>query len=62
MTPEIRQSVRERSATGTVRHGTRWTRMPWFREVLGKFMRALVRPVKPAQSAGKTCCGPTCCN
>jgi arsenite methyltransferase len=28
----------------------------------GKFMSAFVRAVKPAESAAKTCCGPTCCN
>ena len=28
----------------------------------GKFMSAFIRAVKPAKSAAKTCCGPTCCN
>ena len=27
-----------------------------------KFMSAFVRAVKPANSAAKTCCGPTCCS
>lgn len=27
-----------------------------------KFMSAFVRAVKPANAAGKACCGPTCCN
>jgi ubiquinone/menaquinone biosynthesis C-methylase UbiE len=31
-------------------------------QVDGKFMSAFVRAVKPARTAGKTCCGPTCCN
>jgi SAM-dependent methyltransferase len=31
-------------------------------EVDGKFMSAFVRAVKPADSATKPCCGPTCCN
>ena len=31
-------------------------------QVDGKFMSAFIRAVKPAQSAAKTCCGPTCCN
>jgi SAM-dependent methyltransferase len=31
-------------------------------QVDGKFMSAFIRAVKPTQSAGKTCCGPTCCN
>ncbi len=31
-------------------------------EVDGKFMSAFVRAVKPASTATKTCCGPTCCN
>ena len=31
-------------------------------QVDGKFMSAFIRAVKPAKSAAKTCCGPTCCN
>ena len=31
-------------------------------EVDGKLMSAFVRAVKPASTATKTCCGPTCCN
>jgi arsenite methyltransferase len=31
-------------------------------EVDGKIMSAFVRATKPAKSAEKTCCGPTCCS
>jgi arsenite methyltransferase len=31
-------------------------------QVDGKFMSAFIRAVKPAKSATKTCCGPSCCN
>jgi arsenite methyltransferase len=31
-------------------------------EVEGKFLSAFVRAVKPANTATKACCGPTCCN
>lgn len=31
-------------------------------QVDGKFMSAFIRAVKPATTATKTCCGPTCCN
>ncbi|MGA7299205.1 MAG: methyltransferase domain-containing protein, partial [Candidatus Sulfotelmatobacter sp.] len=31
-------------------------------EVEGKFLSAFVRAVKPANTAAKACCGPTCCN
>ncbi len=31
-------------------------------QVDGKFMSAFIRAIKPAISATKACCGPTCCN
>ena len=31
-------------------------------QVDGKIMSAFVRGVKPAKSAAKSCCAPTCCN
>ena len=31
-------------------------------EVDGKIMSAFVRATKPAKSAEKSCCGPSCCN
>jgi hypothetical protein len=31
-------------------------------QVDGKFMSAFIRAAKPTQSAGKTCCGSTCCD